>query len=161
MLAKTGAKTMFVGPEPVLGVPFCLSRGAIRDWLRDQNTAYWKTVTKDKCRQARALIGDSPREDLARSIIALNKREARQAVHILTGHGTLGYHMHKLGLIDTPNCGLCGEEETSLHIIGQCPAYARLRLTLLGSAFLDPEQIRQLSIGDLLLFWRKVGMADR
>ena len=161
MLAKVGSETKFVGPEPALGIPFCLSRRAVRGWLRDQNLMYWKTETRDKCRQARALMGDSPREDLAGSILSLSRRDARRAVHILTGHGTLGYHMHRLGIANSPNCGLCGKEETSLHILGQCPAYARLRQTLLGSAFLGPEQLRQLPIGDLLLFWRRTGIADR
>ena len=157
VLAKAGSETEFLGPEPALGVPFCLGRGAIRDWLRDENLRYWKTETVSKCRQARALIGELPRQDLAGSIVSLSRRDARRAVQILTGHGTLKYHMHKLGVVDNPNCGLCGEEETSLHVLGQCPAHARLRLYLLGSAFLGPEQLRQLSIGDLLLFWKRAG----
>jgi len=53
--------------------------------------------------QARTLIGDSPREDLVGSIASLSRRDARRAVHILTGHDTLGYYMHKLGFINTPN----------------------------------------------------------
>jgi len=115
MLAKAGSETEFLDPEPALRIPFCLSRRTVRGWLRDQNLMYWKTETRDKCRQARTLIGDSPREDLVGSIASLSRRDARRAVHILTGHSTLGYHMHKLELINTPNCG---EEETSLHILG-------------------------------------------
>jgi len=88
------------------------------------------------------LLGDSPGEELARSIMSLGRRDARLAVQILTGHGTLNYHMYKLGRINTPDCRMCGEEEkTSLHILSLCPAYARLRLQFLGSATLEPEQI--------------------
>jgi len=55
---------------------------------------------------------------------------------------------------------MCGEkEETSLHILSLCPAYARQRLQFLGSAILEPEQIRTLPVKDLILFWRRIGLS--
>lgn len=78
---------------------------------------------------------------------------------ILTEHGTLNYHLHKLRLSNKPNCRGCNAlEETSLHVLCDCPVYARARFDLLGSAFLRPQQISSLSVGDLLRFWGRVGL---
>nr|XP_012234565.1 PREDICTED: uncharacterized protein LOC105679231 [Linepithema humile] len=109
---------------------------------------------------ARALMGDTPNRELTWSIRALSRRDARTAVHILTGHGTLNYHMYKLGRSDTSKCRACGDdEETSLHVLSDCPAQAGLRHKMLGSALLEPEQIRKLPVRDLILFWRKTGLS--
>lgn len=158
-LAKAASATELVGPGPAIGLPCSLGRGAIGGWLRHQHLEYWKDETNAKCRQARALMGETPLEGLASGIRALSRRKARLAVQLLTGHGVLNYHMYKLGLSDTPDCRKCEEEEeTSLHILCQCPAYARQRLLLLGSAYVEPEQIKCLPIGDLLRFWGKTGL---
>jgi len=91
---------------------------------------------------------------------SLGRRDARLAVQILTEHGTLNYHMYKVRRSNTPDCRMCGEEEeTSLHILSLCPAYAKLRLQFLGFATLVPEQIRALPVRDLILFWRKTGLS--
>jgi len=42
------------------------------------------------------------------------------------------------------------EKETSVHILCECEALASLRYTYLGSLFLDPQDIRKLSI---VAFW--------
>ena len=42
-------------------------------------------------------------------------------------------------------CGM--EEETSVHILCECEALVSLRHARLGSFFLDPEDIMNLSIG--------------
>nr|XP_012215485.1 PREDICTED: uncharacterized protein LOC105667929 [Linepithema humile] len=60
---------------------------------------------------ARALMGDTPNRELTWSIRALSRKDARTAVHILTGHGTLNYHMYKLGRSDTSKCRACGDDE--------------------------------------------------
>jgi hypothetical protein len=66
---------------------------------------------------------------------------------LLTGHNTLGRHLYIMGLTNNPTCRKCGtEEETSVHILCECEALASLRHAHLGSFFLDPEDIRKLSV---------------
>ncbi|XP_011698268.1 PREDICTED: uncharacterized protein LOC105456144 [Wasmannia auropunctata] len=157
-LARAGSSTRMVGPEPALGVPSCVGRAEIRGWLQERHADFWKKTTKTKCQQARALLGEVPRRDLARNIRALRRREARLAVQIYTGHGFTNYHMHRLGRCDTPVCRKCGfGEETSLHVLCKCPAYAGNRRLLLGSEFLEPKQVWQLQVRDLLRFWGTTG----
>jgi len=53
-----------------------------------------------------------------------------------------------MGFSNNPTCRKCGtEEETSVHVLCECEALASLTHTHLGSFFLDPEDIRKLSIG--------------
>jgi hypothetical protein len=39
------------------------------------------------------------------------------------------------------------KEETSVHVVCDCEAFASLKHAYLGSFFLDPEDIMNLSIG--------------
>jgi len=53
-----------------------------------------------------------------------------------------------MGLINGPLCRRCGaEEETSAHILCECEVLVSLRRTYLGSIFLDPKDIKSLSLG--------------
>jgi len=53
-----------------------------------------------------------------------------------------------MGLINNLTCIKCGtEEETSVHILCECEALVSLRHAYLGSLFLDPENITNLSLG--------------
>ena len=68
-------------------------------------------------------------------------------------------YMHKLELCDISRRRKCGyDTETSFHILGQCPVYVGLRRQLLGSELLEPDQIRQLPVKDLLYFWKRTGL---
>ena len=58
-----------------------------------------------------------------------------------------------MGLNNNPICRKCGtEEETSVHILCECEALASLKHTHQGSFFMDPEDIRKLSIGAICNF---------
>ena len=53
----------------------------------------------------------------------------------------------------------CGTvEETSVHILCECEALASLINTYLSSFFLDPEDIRKLSIGAIWNFAKGTGL---
>ncbi|XP_029668327.1 uncharacterized protein LOC115238541 [Formica exsecta] len=139
------------------GSETALGKREIGRWLRNQHLASWRGAAE--CRQAKALLGDSLREDLASSIKKLSRREAGLVTRILTGHGTLNYHLQKLGISMRPNCRKCdAPEETSLHVLCDCPAYARVRLVLLVSAFLESQQVGDLPGRTLLLFCRRLGL---
>ncbi|XP_029679486.1 uncharacterized protein LOC115245344, partial [Formica exsecta] len=138
-LARAGSETALVGPEPAVGIPHSLGKREIGRWLRNQHLASWKSAAG--CRQAKALLGDSLREGLASGIKKLSRREAGLVTRILTGHGTLNYHLQKLDISMRPNCRKCNApEETSLHVLCDCPAYTSVKLELLGSAFLESQQ---------------------
>jgi len=62
------------------------------------------------------------------------------------------------GLSNNLTCRKCGtEEEISVHILCECEALASLRLTFLGSSFLDAEDIRKQSIEAIWNFAKGTG----
>ena len=64
-----------------------------------------------------------------------------------------------MGLSDSPLCRKCGaEEETSAHVLCECEALATDRRTYLGSFFLDPEDVRELSLGAIWNFIKRTGL---
>jgi len=64
-----------------------------------------------------------------------------------------------MGLSNNRACRICGtEEETSVHILCECKALVSLRHTHLWSFFLDPQDIRKLSIGAIWNFAKGTGL---
>jgi len=49
-LAKKAASTLFIGPEPVLGMPMCSMRTAARAWAHGEQQRLW--AENSTCRQA-------------------------------------------------------------------------------------------------------------
>ena len=86
--------------------------------------------------QAKTILGTKRRVTRAREILNLPKKEARIMVQMLTGHNQLNYQKYKLGLCPTT-------------------ALAGLRLQTLGSAMLEPEEIKILTARDILDFLRR------
>jgi len=85
--------------------------------------------------------------------------QSRVVIGLLTGHNTLRRHLYIMGLCNNPICRKCGtEEETSVHILCECEALALLRLTYLGSFFLDLEDIGKLGIGAIWNFAKGTGL---
>ena len=77
----------------------------------------------------------------------LNRTQSSVVTGLLVGHNTLRRHLYLMGLTNNNSCRRCGtEEETSLHILSECEALASLRQAYRSSFFLDPEDIKGLSL---------------
>ena len=64
-----------------------------------------------------------------------------------------------MGLSDSPLWRRCGaEDETSAHILCECEGLASLEQTYLGSFFLDPEDIKSISLGAFWDFSKVTGL---
>ena len=64
-----------------------------------------------------------------------------------------------MGLSDSPLCRRCGaEDETSAHILCECEAVASLRHVYLGSLFLEPEDIKSVSLRSHLELSKAMGL---
>jgi len=65
--------------------------------------------------------------------------------HVVDNSVLLGYYAASLGsLFSMLWCG--AEEKTSTNVLCECKALASLRHIYLGSSFLDPEDVRSLSL---------------
>ena len=57
----------------------------------------------------------------------------------------------------SPNCRYCEEEEeTSVHIIGECPVFVNRR-GILGNFFLNEEEIVELRLNKIVKYMKGVG----
>ena len=91
--------------------------------------------------------------------LTFNRNQARAVTGLLTGHNTLRRHLHLLGLLDSPLCRKCGKkEETSAHILCECEALASFRHRYLDAFFLEPEDIRNISLGAIWNLSKAIGL---
>ena len=91
--------------------------------------------------------------------LTFNRTQSRAVIGLLTGHNTLKRHLHLMGLSDIPMCRRCGaEDETSTHILSECEALASLRHVYLGSFFLEPEDIKSISLAAIWNFRKVTGL---
>jgi hypothetical protein len=112
----------------------------------------------DTQRQAQELIS-GPSLGAKAKFLSFNRTQSRAVAGLLTGHNTLGRHLHVLGLVDSPLCRKCGvKEETSAHILCECEALASLRHAHLGSFFLEPGDIKSINMGAIWNFSKVTGL---
>jgi hypothetical protein len=92
-------------------------------------------------------------------LLSFNRTKSRPVIGLLTGHNTLRRYLYVMGLSNNPICRkFATEEETSVHILCACGALASLTHTYLGSFFLDPEDIRKVSMGAIRNFGKGTGL---
>ena len=79
--------------------------------------------------------------------LSFNRTQSSVITGLLTGHNTLRRHLHLMGLTNSPLCKRCGaEDKTSAHILCECVAVASLVHVHLGSFFLEPKDIKCVSL---------------
>ena len=80
--------------------------------------------------------------------LSFNRTYSRAVSGLLTGHNTLRRYLQLMALSDSPLCSRCGaEDETSAHILCEREALASLRHVYRGFFFLEPEDIKSISLG--------------
>jgi len=134
-----------------LGVSRQNVRRKIKCWLDNQYLTRWRALGSTQ-RQAQELIsGTSP--GAKTRLLSIDRTQSRIVIGLLTGHNTLRRYLHLMGLTNSPTCRRGGvEDETSAHIFFECEALASLRHVYLSSFFLDPEDIKSLSLGAIWNF---------
>ena len=144
-LARSGSGQQFIGPEPFSGVSRQNIRGKMKRWM-EKHLALWRGPVGTQ-RQAGPILARGAR------LLSFIRTRSRAVIGLLTGHNTLRRRLHVMGLRNNPACRKCGtEEETSVHILGECEALASLGYVYLDSFFLDPEEVRVLGVGTIWNF---------
>lgn len=154
-LARTGSDTPFLGPEPVLGIGPSLILGSIKRFFHNKHLTYWANI--NTCRVSKLTV-NSPTNNLAKQLLACSRTNLRAVIGILSNHNGLNYHLHNMGLADSPLCPLCGEgDESSIHLFCECPALENLRLVYFGTISLDPGDLASHPFYNLIGFGRRTG----
>ena len=92
-------------------------------------------------------------------LLSSNRAQSRVVISVLTWYNALRRHLYIMRLIEIPLYSRCGAEvETKVHILCDWDALATHRHTYLGSFFLDPEDVRSLSLGSIWNFSKGIGL---
>ena len=98
-------------------------------------------------RQARELISGPNLATRAR-LLSFNRTQSRAVVGLLIRYSIMRRHLYVMGLKNNPVCRKrVTTKENSVNILCACEALTSLRYSYLGSFFLEPEDVRKLSIG--------------
>lgn len=77
---------------------------------------------------------------------------------LLTGHRHLKGHVHKLGLVNGPECDVCKEAyEVASHVLCDCETLATLRFRHLDKHFMKPVNLEEISISRILHLFKVRG----
>jgi hypothetical protein len=70
---------------------------------------------------------------------------------LLTGHRHLKGHVHKLGLVNGPECDICKQAyEVAPHALCVCVTLATLRFRHLDQHFMKPGNLEEISVSRIL-----------
>ena len=128
----------------------------VAEWMDGQHRSLFGSAPG--IRQTKALISDADRK-ITDQVLEMSRGDIRLAVGLLIGHCNLIRHLHTLGKEETRTCRKCeGEEETSIHVICDCPALAGRRLKHLGTPHLGPREVTTFPLTGLLALMRDSGL---
>lgn len=152
-LARKGAGTKYIGPEPVCGLNWSANNAAIGEWSRNQALKHWRNLTGH--RQSKSLINPYSSKEAK----LLSRSDLRRLVGYLTGHHTVYYHLSKMGRREETTCRLCMmDPETTTHILCGCTSLDKIRHEILGKTRVTPEDIK---VSDIKALNRLAKKSDR
>ena len=136
--------------------PISWARGKITQLTYKDWTKRWKSY--EKARQTKIWF-PSAKVTHSRVLLKCNRQDLGLAVAMITGHNCLKRHETIIDPDGDSLCRLCGEEEeTSWHIIGECPALWKVRLDTFQQ--LQMENPPRWKVSQLLTFLRKAGLQE-
>ncbi|KAJ8983921.1 hypothetical protein NQ317_012141 [Molorchus minor] len=104
-------------------------------------------------------IGPEPVLGVPDTWLETHRRDIRMVTGLLTGQCHLSRHLQLIGIAEDPEYRWCLEdEETSSHVLTECPAIARIRERPFGSSVLNPENVKSIQPRKLCTFAKKVGI---
>lgn len=153
-LAREACGLPFFGPEPCFGIPYKLVKRQLENWQHKEHLVIWNA---HKPRQT-GLFCKGPDVSRAGFLLSLGRTQLKTITGIITGHGSFGKHLHKLGIQRDPRCRHCGEEEeTSTHLLIQCTMLTGLRNKVFGANLLDPIDLQRINWVKLLNYFQVLG----
>ena len=150
-LAKRGVELEVDGITPRIPISKCVITKAIKDWTAREHDKRWQNRTD--CRQSK-LVLPSTTHGWSRHILKRDRDDIRLLTQLVTGHANLQYHRFVMGLEDNDMCDKCGDRQSAVHVLAECPEYIGLRMCIFGRPILYMDEIRTYSIDKVLKFAR-------
>jgi hypothetical protein len=153
-LARQGATTPLLGPEPALGIPRCSVREAVKNWTECQHRTTWNNLPGH--RHGKLFIR-GPCKKRAEGLLKLSRHQLRLVVAFLTGNAPVRKHLNIMGLFDgDPTCRVCRAETETVLLrgFGSSTLY-------FGKVFAEPKDISVALLKDLCPFVRGTGLMNQ
>jgi len=152
-LAKKGALSKFIGPEPVIGTPYSNIRRKITTLRSKMFVSHWNNLPS--CRQAKNCIKIDKKT--SKFLLNVSRTRLKKYVGTVTGHFGFNNHLTTIGKRTDPSCE-CGEHrETAEHFLCYCPAFITARRKHLGGYTIRYNLIRSLQPKDILNYITSTG----
>lgn len=132
-LAKQGATTEVLLVQDIPLIPEATVKAAYRAGFVKLWQQYW--TNRPDCRQTKLWLPQISAKH-SFSLLGLSRYFLSIMVQLITGHNFLKRHEALVNKTDDVECRLCLEdEESSYHIVAECPALAECRLRVFGTPF--------------------------
>ena len=133
------------------GVPANLALGPPPpEWTRDEHERVW--TNRQDCRQSRMVLPTTRHN--WKGILRRDKDDVRLLTQLVTGHANLAYHRFLMNMEASPNCD-CGEVQTAVHPLTECPSLVGYRIRILGTPIINAEDIWKFSFDKILRLARQ------
>ena len=131
-LSRHAPAMKYTGPEPTV-------RNELQHWACREQWQQWREATK--YRQAKQLLRQA-NHSFTKYALLLSRADLRILTGLLTGHADLNRHLTLMQILTDAVCPWCQEdEETVLHLLGECNALSAKRVYILGSLNLGYEAL--------------------
>ena len=138
-------------------LPYRLDCGGSHSYLKSYLQVLVKKSYVLSVKSRKLISGPSPATK--DRLLSFNRTQPRVVTGLLTGYNTLRRPLCVMGLSSNPTCWKCGsEEEPSFHVLCESETLASNRYAHLGSFFLEPEDIMNLSIGAIWISGKGRGL---
>ena len=121
----------------------------------------WNRIwhARGDCRQTKQWL-PSINKLFSKEIILKNRKIYSMFVQLITGHNFLNRHESLVHPDKDPLCRLClEEEETSFHVIAECPALCRQRWQVFGLPVSQTIPLKW-TLNEVSSFLREASIAD-
>lgn len=117
----------------VLKVPFSDYHTQLHQSLKELWKSYYEEITKNKGRWYADIQKSPPAQPWYSNSKDVDSRKFITTINRMRfGHNKLRKHLHKLKIIDNPDCTHCNEPEDLDHVIFKCREYGLQRLLLIS-----------------------------
>ena len=153
-LARKGSERTMCGPEPCMGLSIGTIKNAIRESANERHISEWMSL--DGLRHSKKFINNIT-TGWRKKTLGLARGGLRLLTGALTGHFATNVQLTRMNLAIDPTCRACGDSDESMeHLLCECDALARRRMSVLGRAYPEPEDFRLFSISSIIAFMRFV-----
>ena len=147
-----------MGPEPFCGVGASVWKEMLNKRVDKERQILFSN--RMGLRQSKLLLGNYNRIR-SETCIRLSRNNLRLTTGLLTGHCAPREHLFRMGVVSSPTCRFCYDENASSeHILGTCGALMHLRKKHLGAYQMLGRELSVLTPSSVLKFVRAIGLGE-